>query len=129
MTVLPLNSGKPRVSMTFRVVRTNQYNQDLGLIHSTNGNHLGSPKEGSSIDHQTSWSAVQKKSGSSSSGSGSSSSGGSSKVEFCGQCGGRNPTVQCVGVQGSCNVCGQYGHFARVCPFSGSQHPAAPPQS
>ncbi|KZV29131.1 hypothetical protein F511_37970 [Dorcoceras hygrometricum] len=25
-----------RVSMTFRVVRTNQYNQDLGLIHSTN---------------------------------------------------------------------------------------------
>ncbi|KZV21058.1 hypothetical protein F511_32370 [Dorcoceras hygrometricum] len=41
-----------RVSMTFRVVRTNQYNQDLGLIHSTNGNHLKSPKEGSSIDHQ-----------------------------------------------------------------------------
>ncbi|KZV23949.1 hypothetical protein F511_23093 [Dorcoceras hygrometricum] len=41
-----------RVSMTFRVVRTNQYNQDLGLIHSTNGNHLESPKEGSSIDHQ-----------------------------------------------------------------------------
>ncbi|KZV13582.1 dentin sialophosphoprotein-like [Dorcoceras hygrometricum] len=31
---------------------TNQYNQDLGLIHSTNGNHLESPKEGSSIDHQ-----------------------------------------------------------------------------
>ncbi|KZV38284.1 laccase-3 [Dorcoceras hygrometricum] len=52
MTVLPLNSGKPRVSMTFRVVSTNQYNQDLGLIHSTNGNHLESPKEGSSIDHQ-----------------------------------------------------------------------------
>ncbi|KZV32669.1 hypothetical protein F511_16392 [Dorcoceras hygrometricum] len=41
-----------RVSMTFRVVRTNQYNQDLGLIHSTNGNHLESPDEGSSIDHQ-----------------------------------------------------------------------------
>ncbi|KZV54058.1 hypothetical protein F511_23436 [Dorcoceras hygrometricum] len=37
--------------MTFRVVRTNQYNQDLGLIHSTNGNHLESPNEGSSIDH------------------------------------------------------------------------------
>ncbi|KZV50081.1 crooked neck-like protein 1 [Dorcoceras hygrometricum] len=34
------------------VVRTNQYNQDLGLIHSTNGNHLESPNEGSSIDHQ-----------------------------------------------------------------------------
>ncbi|KZV24343.1 hypothetical protein F511_35570 [Dorcoceras hygrometricum] len=41
-----------RVSRTFRVVGTNQYNQDLGLIHSTNGNHLESPKEGSSIDHQ-----------------------------------------------------------------------------
>ncbi|KZV44643.1 F-box protein [Dorcoceras hygrometricum] len=41
-----------RVSMTFQVVRTNQYNQDLGLIHSTNGNHLESPNEGSSIDHQ-----------------------------------------------------------------------------
>ncbi|KZV25886.1 u-box domain/leucine-rich repeat protein [Dorcoceras hygrometricum] len=38
--------------MTFRVVRTNQYNQDLGLIHSTNGNHLESPNEGGSIDHQ-----------------------------------------------------------------------------
>ncbi|KZV44903.1 hypothetical protein F511_17882 [Dorcoceras hygrometricum] len=38
--------------MTFRVVRTNQYNQDLGFIHSTNGNHLESPNEGSSIDHQ-----------------------------------------------------------------------------
>ncbi|KZV46739.1 hypothetical protein F511_09966 [Dorcoceras hygrometricum] len=38
--------------MTFRVVRTNQYNQDLGLIHLTNGNHLESPNEGSSIDHQ-----------------------------------------------------------------------------
>ncbi|KZV21945.1 hypothetical protein F511_09818 [Dorcoceras hygrometricum] len=41
-----------RVSMTFRVVRTNQYNQDLGLIHSTNGNHLESPNDGNSIDHQ-----------------------------------------------------------------------------
>ncbi|KZV06651.1 hypothetical protein F511_45867 [Dorcoceras hygrometricum] len=41
-----------RVSMTFRVMSTNQYNQDLGLIHSTNGNHLESPNEGSSIDHQ-----------------------------------------------------------------------------
>ncbi|KZV24362.1 hypothetical protein F511_25571 [Dorcoceras hygrometricum] len=34
-----------------RVFRTNQYNQDLGLIHSTNDNHLESPNEGSSIDH------------------------------------------------------------------------------
>ncbi|KZV23902.1 hypothetical protein F511_18621 [Dorcoceras hygrometricum] len=41
-----------RASMSFRVVSTNQYNQDLGLIHSTNGNHLESPNEGSSIDHQ-----------------------------------------------------------------------------
>ncbi|KZV13748.1 hypothetical protein F511_45086 [Dorcoceras hygrometricum] len=32
--------------------KTNQYNQDHGLIHSTNGNHLESPNEGSSIDHQ-----------------------------------------------------------------------------
>ncbi|KZV49857.1 hypothetical protein F511_17997 [Dorcoceras hygrometricum] len=38
--------------MTFRVVRTNQYNQDIGLIHSTNGNHMESPNEGISIDHQ-----------------------------------------------------------------------------
>ncbi|KZV27017.1 hypothetical protein F511_07838 [Dorcoceras hygrometricum] len=42
----------PKVSMTFRVVRTNQYNQDLGLIHSTNGNNLESRNEDSSIDHQ-----------------------------------------------------------------------------
>ncbi|KZV50061.1 low affinity sulfate transporter 3-like [Dorcoceras hygrometricum] len=41
-----------RLSMTFQVVRTNQYNQDLRLIHSTNGNHLESLNEGSSIDHQ-----------------------------------------------------------------------------
>ncbi|KZV49288.1 ent-kaur-16-ene synthase, chloroplastic [Dorcoceras hygrometricum] len=45
-------SSVTRASMAFRVVRTNQYNQDLGLIHSTNGNHLKSPNEGSSIDHQ-----------------------------------------------------------------------------
>ncbi|KZV46886.1 hypothetical protein F511_34011 [Dorcoceras hygrometricum] len=31
--------------------KTNQYNQDLGLIRSTNGNHLESPNESSSIDH------------------------------------------------------------------------------
>ncbi|KZV39453.1 hypothetical protein F511_37207 [Dorcoceras hygrometricum] len=49
-----------RVSMTFRVLRTNQYNQDLGLIHSKNGNHLESPNEGSSIDHQA---AVDRQSG------------------------------------------------------------------
>ncbi|KZT76329.1 hypothetical protein F511_46645 [Dorcoceras hygrometricum] len=38
--------------MAFRVVRTNQYNQDLGLIHSTNGNHWEGPNDGSSIYHQ-----------------------------------------------------------------------------
>ncbi|KZT76110.1 hypothetical protein F511_46865 [Dorcoceras hygrometricum] len=68
----------------------------------------------------------KKKSGSSSSGSSSSSSGGT-KVEYCDQCGGKHPTAQCVGLQGSCNVCGQYGHFARVCPLSGSQHTTVPP--
>ncbi|KZV29293.1 hypothetical protein F511_22991 [Dorcoceras hygrometricum] len=68
----------------------------------------------------------KKMSGSSSSGSGSSSSGGT-KVEYCGQCGGKHPTAQCVGVQGSCNFCGQYGHFSRVCPLSGLQHTTVPP--
>ncbi|KZV27088.1 hypothetical protein F511_14108 [Dorcoceras hygrometricum] len=60
-----------------------------------------------------------KKSGSGSSGSGSSSSSGS-RVEFCGFCGGKHSSTQCVGVQGSCNLCGQYGHFARVCPSAGA---------
>ncbi|KZV16168.1 pentatricopeptide repeat-containing protein-like [Dorcoceras hygrometricum] len=32
--------------------KTNSVQPDLGLIHSTNGNHLESPNEGSSIDHQ-----------------------------------------------------------------------------
>ncbi|KZV46206.1 hypothetical protein F511_20028 [Dorcoceras hygrometricum] len=32
--------------------KTNQYNQDLRLIHSRNGKHLESPNEGSSIDHR-----------------------------------------------------------------------------
>ncbi|KZV50428.1 actin-depolymerizing factor [Dorcoceras hygrometricum] len=30
--------------------------------------------------------------------------------------------------RGSCNLCGQYGHFARVCPSAGSQQTAAQPQ-
>ncbi|KZV40746.1 hypothetical protein F511_30689 [Dorcoceras hygrometricum] len=52
--------------------KTNQYNQDLGLIHSTNGNHLESPNEGSSIDHQEStksWADTDSESSSSSSSS------------------------------------------------------------
>ncbi|KZV27036.1 hypothetical protein F511_38653 [Dorcoceras hygrometricum] len=43
----------------------------------------------------------KKKSGSSSSVSGSSSNDSSYKVEFCGQCGGKHPMTQCVGVQAS----------------------------
>ncbi|KZV30758.1 hypothetical protein F511_03736 [Dorcoceras hygrometricum] len=69
----------------------------------------------------------KKKSGSGSSGSGSSSSSGS-RTEFCGFCDGKHPSIQCVGVQGSCNLCGQYGNFARVCPSAGSQQTMAQPQ-
>ncbi|KZV35786.1 hypothetical protein F511_39008 [Dorcoceras hygrometricum] len=69
----------------------------------------------------------KKKSGSGSSGSGSSSSSGS-RAEFYGFCGGKHLSTQCVGVQGSCNICGQYGHFARVCPSVGSHQAAALPQ-
>ncbi|KZV28247.1 hypothetical protein F511_02117 [Dorcoceras hygrometricum] len=69
----------------------------------------------------------KKNSGSGSSGSGSSSRSGS-RTEFCGFCGGKDPSMQCVGVQGSCNLCGQYGHFARVCQSTGSQQTAAQPQ-
>ncbi|KZV25612.1 hypothetical protein F511_17247 [Dorcoceras hygrometricum] len=68
----------------------------------------------------------KKKGGSSSSGTGSSSSSGS-KVEYCGFCGGRHPSTQRTGVQGSCNVCGQYGNFEKVCPLAGSQQAATPP--
>ncbi|KZV56870.1 hypothetical protein F511_26112 [Dorcoceras hygrometricum] len=62
-----------------------------------------------------------------SSGSGSSSSSGS-RAEFCGFCGGKHSSTQCVGVQGSYNLCGQYGHFARVCPTAGAQQTTAQPQ-
>ncbi|KZV49605.1 hypothetical protein F511_26819 [Dorcoceras hygrometricum] len=57
-----------------------------------------------------------------------SSSSSGSRTEFCGFCGGKHPSTQCVGVQGSYNLCGQYGHFARVCPSAGSQQTAAQPQ-
>ncbi|KZV58399.1 hypothetical protein F511_26612 [Dorcoceras hygrometricum] len=136
-----------RVSMTFRVVRTNQYNQDLGLIHSTNGitdsacknqfvmvsvqygpfntyipirsTTIGKSRVARDpIATHTSWRSNSDI---------TSVTSGGTKVEYCGQCGGKHPTTQCVGVQGSCNVCGQYGHFARVCPLSGSQHTAVPP--
>ncbi|KZV28234.1 Retrotransposon-like protein [Dorcoceras hygrometricum] len=66
----------------------------------------------------------KNKSGSGSSGSGSSSSSGS-RADFCG---GKHLSTQCVGVQGSCNICGQYGHFASVCPSAGSRQAVAPPQ-
>ncbi|KZV45866.1 hypothetical protein F511_30184 [Dorcoceras hygrometricum] len=55
-------------------------------------------------------------SGSVSYGSGSGSGSGSSGMS-CRQCGGRHPTSQCRGVQGSCRNRGQPGHFLRVCPL------------
>ncbi|KZV40622.1 hypothetical protein F511_23418 [Dorcoceras hygrometricum] len=62
-TYIPIRSttiGKSRVARDPIAMHTSwrsnsditNYNQDLGLIHSTNGNHLESPNEGSSIDHQ-----------------------------------------------------------------------------
>ncbi|KZV19844.1 hypothetical protein F511_22856 [Dorcoceras hygrometricum] len=57
-----------------------------------------------------------------------SSSSSTSRAEFCGFCDGKHPSTQCVGVQGSCNLCGHYGHFARVRPSAGSQQTVAQPQ-
>ncbi|XP_073314766.1 uncharacterized protein [Primulina huaijiensis] len=55
-------------------------------------------------------------SSSSSSSSSQSATGGQYPVIYCDRCGGRHPTAQCSGVQGSCHTCGQSGHYARVYP-------------
>ncbi|XP_073149230.1 uncharacterized protein [Henckelia pumila] len=66
-----------------------------------------------------------KKSGSSSSSSSGKrkfkygQSSGSSGV-YCNKCGGRHASDQCRGVFGSCHICNQMGHFARVFPQRGS---------
>ncbi|KZV44941.1 hypothetical protein F511_29627 [Dorcoceras hygrometricum] len=44
------------------------------------------------------------------------------------KCGGKHSSGQCIRVQGACNNCGQFGHFSRVCPLSGTQDTASPPQ-
>ncbi|XP_073152747.1 uncharacterized protein [Henckelia pumila] len=55
-------------------------------------------------------------------GSSSSSSSGSKPKSgvYCSSCGGGHPTDQCRCVFGSCHICHQTGHFARVCPQRGS---------
>ncbi|KZV54952.1 hypothetical protein F511_31961 [Dorcoceras hygrometricum] len=63
----------------------------------------------------------KKKSSSSSSGSDSSGR-GSSMTVFCGQCGGKHMTSQCTGIEGACRLCGQHGHFERVCSSARSQY-------
>ncbi|XP_075517178.1 uncharacterized protein LOC142551690 isoform X1 [Primulina tabacum] len=63
----------------------------------------------------------QTRSSSSSSGSQRGSSVGSPGGVFCDRCGGKHFSTQCTGVQGSCNICGQVGHYARVCPNAARQ--------
>ncbi|XP_075479422.1 uncharacterized protein LOC142520305 [Primulina tabacum] len=58
----------------------------------------------------------QTRSSSSSSGSQRGSSVGSPVGVFCDRCGGKHFSTQCTGVHESCNICGQVGHYARVCP-------------
>ncbi|XP_075512571.1 uncharacterized protein LOC142548111 isoform X2 [Primulina tabacum] len=58
----------------------------------------------------------QTRSSSSSSGSQRGSSVGSPGGVFCDRCDGKHFSTQCTGVHGSCNICGQVGHYARVCP-------------
>ncbi|XP_075512741.1 uncharacterized protein LOC142548318 [Primulina tabacum] len=54
----------------------------------------------------------------SSSSSGSSGNHGGYRYSgpYSDHCGGKHSSNQCVGVQGVCNVCGQAGNFASVCP-------------
>ncbi|XP_075499832.1 uncharacterized protein LOC142538390 [Primulina tabacum] len=63
----------------------------------------------------------QTRSSSSSSDSQRGSSVGSPGGVFCDRCGGMHFSTQCTGVQGSCNICGQVGHYARVCPNAARQ--------
>ncbi|XP_075499384.1 uncharacterized protein LOC142537775 [Primulina tabacum] len=58
----------------------------------------------------------QTRSSSSSSGSQRGSSVGSPGGLFCDRCGCKHFSTQCKGVHGSCNICGQVGQYARVCP-------------
>ncbi|KZV18102.1 hypothetical protein F511_35554 [Dorcoceras hygrometricum] len=64
-------------------------------------------------------STVRLKKSSSSSGS-DRSGGGILTAVFCGQCGGRHPATQCIGVQGACHLCWQHGQFSMMCPSAGS---------
>ncbi|XP_073271484.1 uncharacterized protein [Primulina huaijiensis] len=57
----------------------------------------------------------QTRSSSSSSGSQRGGSVGSPVGVFCDRCGGKHISTQCTGVHGSCNICGQFGHYAREC--------------
>ncbi|XP_075516009.1 uncharacterized protein LOC142550845 isoform X1 [Primulina tabacum] len=63
----------------------------------------------------------QTRSSSSSSGSQRGSSVGSPGGVFFDRCGGKHFSTQCTGVHGSCNIYGQVGHYARVCPNAASQ--------
>ncbi|XP_073279497.1 uncharacterized protein [Primulina huaijiensis] len=63
----------------------------------------------------------QSRSSSSSSGSQRGGSVGSPVGVFCDRCGGKHISTQCTGVHGSCDICGQVGHYARVCPNAARQ--------
>ncbi|XP_073314721.1 uncharacterized protein [Primulina huaijiensis] len=63
----------------------------------------------------------QSRSSSSCSGSQRGGSVGSPGGVVCDRCGGKHISTQCTGVHGSCNICGQVGHYARVCPNAARQ--------